>query len=84
VALPAIGRDLDTGLSGLQWVLNGYLLATASLILLGGALGDMFGRRAVFLAGVVLFAAASVACGLAPNVGLLVAARVVQGVAVRC
>jgi EmrB/QacA subfamily drug resistance transporter len=80
VALPQIGRDLDTELAGLQWVLNGYLLATSALILLGGSLGDIFGRRRVFLTGVVVFAAASITCGLAPNVTLLVAARVVQGV----
>ena len=80
VALPEIGRDLDTELGGLQWVLNGYLLATSALILLGGALGDMLGRRRMFLVGVVIFAAASAVCGLAPNVVLLVAARVMQGV----
>lgn len=80
VALPQIGDDLSTELSGLQWVLNGYLLATSALILLGGSLGDIFGRRRVFLAGVVVFAAASVACGLAGNVALLVLARVVQGI----
>lgn len=80
VALPEIGRSLDTNMAGLQWVLNGYLLATAALVLLGGSLGDIFGRRRVFLAGVVVFAVASVVCGIAPNVGLLVLARVVQGV----
>jgi EmrB/QacA subfamily drug resistance transporter len=80
VALPAIGRDLDTELGGLQWVLNGYMLSTAALILLGGSLGDRLGRRAVFLAGVAVFAAASVACGVAPTIQLLVLARVAQGV----
>jgi EmrB/QacA subfamily drug resistance transporter len=80
VALPHIGRDLDTDLAGLQWIVNGYLLATAALILLGGSLGDIFGRRAVFLTGVVVFAVASAGCGFAPNVGLLVGARVVQGI----
>jgi EmrB/QacA subfamily drug resistance transporter len=80
VALPHIGEDLDTNLAGLQWILNGYLLATAALILLGGSLGDIYGRRRVFLTGVVVFAFASLACGVAPNVGLLVAARVAQGV----
>jgi EmrB/QacA subfamily drug resistance transporter len=80
VALPQIGRDLDTELAGLQWVLNGYLLATSALILLGGSLGDIFGRRRIFLVGVVVFAIASITCGLAPNVGLLVAARVLQGI----
>jgi EmrB/QacA subfamily drug resistance transporter len=80
VALPQIGTDLGTELSGLQWVLNGYLLATSALILLGGSLGDIFGRRRLFLTGVVVFAVASVACGLAGNVALLVLARVVQGI----
>jgi EmrB/QacA subfamily drug resistance transporter len=80
VALPTMARDLDTDLAGMQWVLNGYLLATASLILLGGSLGDIFGRRKVFLAGVACFALSSLACGLAPEIGSLVGARVVQGV----
>jgi len=80
VALPAIGEELGAGVSGLQWILNGYLLALASLILLGGSLGDRFGRRRVFLIGVVWFAVASLLCGLAPTTPLLVAARVLQGV----
>ena len=80
VALPHIGKDLDTDLAGLQWILNGYLLATAALILLGGSLGDIFGRRKVFLVGVVVFAVASLACGVAATVPLLVLARVVQGI----
>ena len=80
VALPHIGEDLGTDLAGLQWIVNGYLLATAALILLGGSLGDIFGRRLVFLVGVVVFAVASLACGIAPNVALLVVARVAQGV----
>jgi EmrB/QacA subfamily drug resistance transporter len=80
VALPAIGRDLGSGLAGLQWTLSGYTLALASLILLGGALGDRYGRRRVFLVGVVWFAVASLGCGLAQSTGQLVAARVLQGV----
>ncbi len=80
VALPAIGRDLDAGVTGLQWVLTGYLLPLASLILLGGALGDRFGRRRVFLIGVGWFTAASLVCGLAPSLGALGAARALQGV----
>ena len=80
VALPAIGRDLDAGVTGLQWVLTGYLLALASLILLGGSLGDRLGRRRVFLVGVGWFTLASVVCGVAPDVGALVAARALQGV----
>ena len=80
VALPTIGRDLDASLSGLQWTVTGYTLALASLVLLGGALGDRFGRRRIFLVGVVWFAATSLLCGLAPSTGLLVAARVLQGI----
>ena len=80
VALPRIGRDLGAGLEGLQWTLNGYTLSLAALILLGGALGDRYGRRKVFLVGVVWFALASLLCAAAPNVGWLVAARVLQGV----
>ena len=80
VALPAIGRDLGSGVDGLQWILNGYLLTLASLILLGGSLGDRYGRRRVFVVGVVWFAAASLLCGLAPSLPLLVAARALQGV----
>ncbi len=80
VALPAIGRDLDAEVSGLQWILNGYMLALASLILISGSLGDRIGRRRVFLIGTVWFAAASVLCAFAPSVGVLVAARVLQGI----
>jgi EmrB/QacA subfamily drug resistance transporter len=80
LALPAISDDLGADVAGLQWVLNGYLLTLASLILLGGSLGDRFGRRRVFLIGVVWFAAASALCGLAPNTEVLVAARLLQGV----
>src|SRR4051812_39695254 len=80
VALPAIGRDLDASTASLQWVLNGYLLTLASLILLGGSLGDRFGRRRIFVAGAGLFAAASLLCALAPTVEWLIAARLIQGV----
>ncbi|MEU6272315.1 MFS transporter [Streptomyces populi] len=80
VALPAIGRDLDASLAALQWTVNGYMLSLAGLILLGGSLGDRFGRRKIFVLGVVWFAAASLLCGLAPDVNVLVAARVLQGV----
>jgi EmrB/QacA subfamily drug resistance transporter len=80
VALRTIGRELDASLAQLQWVTNGYLLMLASLILLGGALGDRLGRRRVFIVGVVWFALASLVCGLAPNVELLIAARVLQGI----
>ena len=81
VALPAIGEDLDAGIAGLQWTVNGYTLTLAAFILLGGAAGDRFGRRRVFLVGVVGFALASLLCGLAPNIETLVAARALQGVA---
>jgi EmrB/QacA subfamily drug resistance transporter len=80
VALPHIGSDFHASVSALQWVLSGYLLALASLILLSGALGDRFGRRLVFVIGVVWFAGASLLCGAAPNIEVLIAARVLQGV----
>jgi EmrB/QacA subfamily drug resistance transporter len=80
VALRTIGQDLDASLAQLQWITNGYLLSLASLILLGGSLGDRFGRRKVFLIGTVWFAVASLLCGLAPNPEVLIAARVLQGV----
>ena len=80
VALPSIGEEFDAGVGALQWVLTGYLLALASLILLGGALGDRYGRRRVFVIGTVWFAAASLLCGAAPSIEVLVAARVLQGV----
>lgn len=80
VALKTIGEDLGASLAELQWVTNGYLLSLASLILLGGSLGDRFGRRRVFVVGTWWFAAASLLCGLAPNAEVLIAARVLQGV----
>ena len=80
VALPAIGRDFGAGLAGLQWILDAYLLTLGALLLLGGALGDRYGRRRVFEAGLLAFSAASALCGLAPNLELLVAARALQGV----
>jgi EmrB/QacA subfamily drug resistance transporter len=80
VALPAIGRDLGASTSQLQWVLNGYLLTLASLILLGGSLGDRIGRRRVFVLGVGWFTAASLLCAVAPSAGALIAARLLQGV----
>ena len=80
VALPRIGDSLGAGVSGLQWTINAYTLTLASLILLGGSLGDRFGRRRVFVIGVVWFAVASLGCGVAPNIETLVAARAVQGI----
>jgi EmrB/QacA subfamily drug resistance transporter len=80
VALPAIGDDLGGGLSGLQWTLDGYLLTLSSLLLLGGALGDEYGRKRMFVLGLVSFTVASVLCGIAPSIGSLIAARALQGV----
>jgi len=80
IALPQIGADLGAEFSGLQWTVNGYTLTLAALILLGGSLGDRFGRRRIFVFGTVWFALASLLCGLAPNVEALVAARMLQGV----
>lgn len=80
VALRTIGRDLGASLQQLQWITNAYLLTLASLILLGGSFGDRFGRRRVFVIGVVWFAAASILCGAAPNPEVLIAARAFQGI----
>ncbi|MDB5965134.1 MAG: transporter [Polaromonas sp.] len=84
IALPAIQRDLagdgGSGLAAMQWVINAYLLMLGSLVLVGGSLGDRLGRRSVFIAGIVLFTLASMACGLAPGPLTLIAARAVQGV----
>jgi EmrB/QacA subfamily drug resistance transporter len=82
VALPTIGSpsELNTSLAGLQWVVTAYTLTLAGLILLGGALGDRFGRRRVFLIGVTWFALSSALCGLAPNIGVLIGARALQGI----
>jgi EmrB/QacA subfamily drug resistance transporter len=80
IALPAIDANLDAGTSGLTWTVNAYTLTLASLILLGGSLGDRFGRRRVFRLGVIWFAAASLLCGIAPNVETLVGARALQGI----
>jgi len=80
IALPVIGRDLGGGLGALQWIVNGYTLTLAALILLGGSLGDLLGRRRVFVVGALWFAAASLLCALAPSAWVLVAARGLQGV----
>ncbi len=80
VALPRLGADLGADFGGLQWVVNGYTLALASLILLGGSLGDRLGRRRVFATGVAWFTTASLLCAIAPNLRVLVVARVLQGV----
>ncbi len=80
VALPSIQRDLEIGVSELEWVVTGYALSFAVLMLTGGKLADMYGRRRVFLLGLAVFALSSLACGLAGSAGLLIGARVVQGV----
>ena len=81
VALPAMERDLSASLGTLQWVMNGYLLTLASLILLGGSAGDRYGRRRVFIAGLIGFVSSSLACALAPNATWLIGARLAQGAA---
>jgi EmrB/QacA subfamily drug resistance transporter len=81
VALPAIQRDLGGGLPAQQWVSNAYLLVLGSLILIGGSLGDIYGERRVFAIGVGAFGVFSVACALAPTIGVLIAARALQGAA---
>src|SRR2546426_1597535 len=81
VALPAIERDLGGGLPSQQWVSNAYLLTLGSLILIGGSLGDIYGERRVFAFGVAAFGALSLACALAPTMGVLIGARALQGAA---
>ena len=81
VALPAIERDLGTGLAGEQWIVLSYSLMLAALYLVGGALGDRLGRRRVFVAGTVGFAVASALCGAAPDQAVLIGGRLLQGVA---
>jgi EmrB/QacA subfamily drug resistance transporter len=79
IALPTIGRDFHAGVAALQWVMNGYTLTLAAFLLIGGSLGDRFGRRKVYLIGTVWFALASAGCGLAPDVAFLIITRVLQG-----
>jgi MFS family permease len=80
VALPSIQRDLGTSIGELEWTVNGYTLSLAVLLVTGGRLGDIFGRRLMFNVGVVIFALSSATAGLAASPGMLVARRVVQGV----
>ena len=80
IALPTIGREFHTGVAALQWVMSGYTLTLAAFLLIGGSLGDRFGRRRVYSIGIVWFALASAACGFAPGAVFLIVTRVLQGV----
>ena len=80
VALPVIQDDLDASIGELQWIINAYMLFLASLLLVGGALGDTLGRRRMFIVGIVIFTGASVWAGLSPNATSLIIARAVQGI----
>jgi len=79
VALPTIEADLHTTLAAMQWVINAYTLCMSALLLIGGAAADRFGRRVIFLIGIISFTLASIACGFAPDTGALITARAVQG-----
>jgi MFS family permease len=81
VALPSLGRELNAGLAGQQWVVEAYMLTMVSLLLVGGSLGDQFGRRRLFVIGLVAFGATSILCALAPSEEFLVGARALQGIA---
>lgn len=80
VALPSIGRDLHVSISSLEWVVTAYALTFAALLITGGKLGDLMGRRRIFVVGIAIFTLSSLACGLAPSAGFLIGARAVQGV----
>src|SRR5580692_9416554 len=80
VALPALQQALRTSLADVQWVVESYALFLAALLLVGGSLGDLYGRRKIFATGVALFSAASAWCGLAPNIRQLIVARGIQGI----
>jgi len=80
VALPAIGQDFGVSLTSLQWIVNAYTLTLAGLLLLGGALGDRYGRRRLFVVGILWFAGASLICGIAPSAPALIVARALQGI----
>src|SRR3954470_22484121 len=81
VALPAISDDLGTGLADQQWVVEAYLLGLVALLLVGGSLGDQFGRRRIFILGLGLFGATSILCAIAPSAAVLIGARALQGFA---
>jgi EmrB/QacA subfamily drug resistance transporter len=80
VALPSIQRSLHMSISSLEWIVTAYALTFAALLITGGKLGDLYGRRRMFIAGLVVFTLASLACGLAPSAGFLIGARAVQGI----
>src|SRR5581483_9227303 len=80
IALPAIGREFNVALDSLQWVVTAYTLTLAGLLLLAGSLGDKYGRKRVFVIGVIWFAVASLLCSVAPTSGVLIGARALQGV----
>src|SRR5262249_24097754 len=80
IALPALQKELHADGAQLLWIVNAYLLVLAALILLGGSLGDHYGRKRIFSLGITIFALASLACGLAPTIGFLLFMRVIQGV----
>ncbi len=80
IALPALQADLDAAFASLQWIVNGYALLLGGLILVGGAAGDRFGRRRVFIVGLAAFGAASLACAAAPSIQWLILGRAAQGI----
>src|SRR5713101_4814715 len=80
VALPTLSRKLGAGVSGLQWIVDGYVLVFASLLLTGGILGDRYGRKRMFLTGLGTFTLASFLCGISTSTGMLIGARALQGV----
>src|SRR3977135_704265 len=80
VALPALQKDLNATVLDVQWVVEAYLLLLSALLLVGGSLGDRFGRRKIYVLGVAIFALSSAWCGFAPNIAQLIAARAVQGI----
>ena len=84
IALPALGRELHASFASLQWTINSYTLNLASFILLGGSLGDRYGRRCVFTVGVTWFALASALCALAPNITILIGAAPCRASEVPC
>src|SRR3954454_3142634 len=80
IALPALQATMDATIADVQWVVEGYTLFLAALMLTGGALGDRLGRKRIFLIGVAIFTVGSIACGLAPTMGTLIAFRALQGI----